>query len=90
MKLNNIKEVEAFFNILSKAKGSVILEAHDNISGATTMSLDLSSELSRFVALSELIKASRNKSDIELELFCRNPEDEALFCEFLYNNEDAL
>ena len=54
------------------------------------MSLDLSSELSRFVALSELIKASRNKSDIELELFCRNPEDEALFCEFLYNNEDAL
>lgn len=84
MKLNNIKEVEAFLNILSKAK------AHDNISGATTMSLDLSSELSRFVALSELIKASRNKSDIELELFCRNPEDEALFCEFLYNNEDAL
>lgn len=38
MKLNNIKEVEAFLNILSKAKGSVILEAHDNISGATTMS----------------------------------------------------
>ena len=91
MKLNNIKQVDKFLEILNKIHGEVWIEVKDLNSGKVTMTLDLSSYLSRYVALGELINASKNpNSYTDLELYCQSSEDQALFYSFFNENKDTL
>ena len=91
MKLNNIKQVDKFLGILNQTTGEVWIEAKDLNSGKVTMTLDLSSYLSRYVALGEFINASKNPdSYTDIELYCQSSEDQALFYSFFNENEDAL
>ena len=91
MQLNNIKEVEDFLNVVSKAKGDVWIDVKDSYTGKVSMQLSLKSSLSKYVALAELIKSAReNPNNFNVELFCALNSDEQLFYEFFEKNEDTL
>ena len=91
MKLNNIKQVDKFLEILKDTRGDIWIEAKNLLNGETTMRLDLKSFLSRYVALGELIKASRDPGHmIDLELYCQSSEDKAMFYKFFVENEDTI
>lgn len=79
MRLRNIEEVEEFRNIINECSGDVYLrsDCDDNI--------NLKSALSQYVALGELLK----DSGIDLELYCANKEDEALFYAFFEKYPDT-
>ena len=91
MKLNNIKQVDKFLEILNQTTGEVWIEGKDFYSGRTVMTLDLKSFLSRYVALGELITASKDPEfTTDLELYCQNKEDQAMFYKFFYENQDVV
>ena len=73
MKFNSISDVDAFVSAVDKCKGDVWLES---VQGDR---FNLKSELSRYVAIGELIKDESES----LELFARTAEDEAVLMEFL-------
>lgn len=73
MKFNSISDVDAFVSAVDKCKGDVWLES------AQGDRFNLKSELSRYVAIGELIKDESES----LELFARTAEDEAVLMEFL-------
>ena len=73
MKFNSISDVDAFVSAVDKCKGDVWLES------AQGDRFNLKSELSRYVAIGELIKDESES----LELFARAAEDEAVLMEFL-------
>ena len=73
MKFNSISDVDAFVSAVDKCKGDVWLES------AQGDRFNLKSELSRYVAIGELIKGESES----LELFARTAEDEAVLMEFL-------
>lgn len=79
MKLKNIAEVEAFRDVIRNCTGDVYLRSSmdDNI--------NLKSTLSQYIALGELLK----DGNIDLELYCANKEDEALFYAFFEKYPDT-
>lgn len=80
MKINNVKEINDFIDVLNQTTGDVWLQSiyGDRIS--------LKSELSRYIAIAQLIE---EKSGV-LELFCSNSEDESLFYEYFRKHPDSL
>lgn len=79
MKINMIKDFNKFFEVVDQCKGkvSVVSPEGDNIV--------LNSKLCRFV----LVALAEKKDAIldDLELKCDNPEDVALFVNFLINDK---
>lgn len=89
MKITSVPTLNDFLDALSKTKGEVWLEAIED--GKRTLKLSLKSQLSMYVAIGELIKDSRDgKFFEELELYCSNKEDEAIFLKFFNEHKDAL
>lgn len=89
MKITSVPTLEDFLKTLNQTKGEVWLEATEN--GESVLKLSLKSQLSMYVAIGELIKDSRNgKFFDELELYCSNKEDEAIFLKFFNEHKDAL
>lgn len=80
MKINNVKEINDFIDVLNQTTGDVWLQSiyGDRIS--------LKSELSRYIAIAQLIE---EKSGV-LELFCSNSKDESLFYEYFRKHPDSL
>ena len=73
MKFETMNDIKDFCKVLDACTGKVWVE---NASGAY---FDLTSELSRFVAISEFLK----NPDCDLELFAAKREDEANLLTFL-------
>lgn len=80
MKLNNIKEIEAFKEAIKSCQGDVWLES---IYGDR---FNLKSTLSRYVAFGQLI----SEEGENLELFCALSTDEKYFYKFFAENPDTL
>lgn len=79
MKLNNLREVDAFVNTLDSCVGDVWLESPDGDK------INLRSKMSQYIGLAELLKHK-----LDLELFCTSAKDEALFYKFFGENPNAL
>lgn len=79
MKLNNIKQVNDFLEAVSKCSGAVWLESKEGDY------LNLKSELSKYVAIGQLID---ERAD-DLELFCNLREDEAMMLKFFSMNPES-
>lgn len=79
MKLTKISQVEDFLQAVNKAKDNVWLTS---IYGDK---YNLKSLLSQYIAIGALLG---DKGD-ELELFCDDKEDEALFLNFFYNHPEV-
>lgn len=77
MKLANIKDVNKFFDAVSKCEGKVELVS------AQGDRLNLKSELTKYVAIVNVF--SNNKLVRELELVTYNPKDAVLLMEFVIN-----
>lgn len=77
MKINLIKDVEAFFAVVDKCKGEV------NVISNEGDKLALKSKLCRFV----LAAMANNKDELllDLEVKAENPEDTMLLLNFLMN-----
>ena len=73
MKINSLKDVNAFKAVIDRCVGDVWLES---VYGDK---YNLKSDLSRYIAMAELLQDHCG----ELELFARLPEDEALLRRFL-------
>lgn len=80
MRLNNITQLEEFRKAIDASKGGVWLESSDG------NKFNLKSILSQYIALGTLLS---ERGD-ELELFCQNADDEALFLAFFAANPNAL
>lgn len=73
MKLNNVKDVEKFIQVVNDCKSDVYLKS---LEGDV---FNLKSSMSRYVAIGRLIEESGDS----LELFASTKEDEALLLAFL-------
>ena len=73
MKFKTMNDIQEFCKVLDACTGKVWMES------AGGSYFDLTSELSRFVAISEFLK----NPDCDLELFASNREDEANLLTFL-------
>ena len=80
MRLNNIQQVEEFLDAVKLAKGDVWLESQQGDR------YNLKSVLVRYIAIGALIEDHKN----DLELFCANKSDEAIFLHFFEENPTAL
>lgn len=78
MKLTNINQVNEFLSIVNKCKGSVILKSLEGDQ------FNLKSALTQYVAMGQLL----GEHGDELELFCSDRADEAMFMEFLIKNPE--
>lgn len=72
MKLNNIKEVEGFLEVVKQCKGEVYLRS------PMCDIYNLKSALSQYVAIGALL----GEHGDELELFCEDRSDEPLFFKY--------
>lgn len=79
MKLCNMKVLNAFVAAVNQCKGAVWLESPEGDK------FNLKSQFSQYIALGALLSNHGGS----LELFCSDPNDEALFYQFLYNNPEA-
>lgn len=79
MKLNNIKEVDNFIETIKQCEAKVWLES------AEGDKINLKSQLSQYIALGALLK-----HETDLELFCSNSKDEALFYRFFNKHPKTL
>ena len=75
MKITNIKDTEAFFEVIDSCKGKVEL-----VTGEGDR-LNLKSKLSQFVSLANIFKAEENIP--ELELIAYEPEDAKKLLEYM-------
>ena len=75
MKITNIKDTEAFFNVIDSCTGKVEL-----VTGEGDR-LNLNSKLSQFVSLANIFKAE--ESIPELELIAYEPEDAKKLLEYM-------
>lgn len=75
MKITNIKDTEAFFNVIDSCTGKVEL-----VTGEGDR-LNLKSKLSQFVSLANIFKAE--ESIPELELIAYEPEDAKKLLEYM-------
>ena len=77
MKLCNIKNIDDFFKIVNKCKGTVELVSKD-------MKLNLKSQLAKYFAIAKLVS---DGTDIinEIEISCSNADDAQLFIEYMMN-----
>lgn len=80
MRLNNIQQVEAFLDAVKLARDDVWLESQQGDS------YNLKSDLVRYTAIGALIEDHKN----DLELFCADKRDEAIFLHFFEENPTAL
>lgn len=79
MKLRNISVLNAFIGAVNQSKGAVWLESPDGDK------FNLKRQFSQYIALSALLSSHGDS----LELFCSDPNDEALFFEFFSNNPEV-
>lgn len=77
MKIQNIKNIEKFFETVNKCEGRVELVS---VEGDR---LNLKSELTKYVALANIF--GNKKLTKELELMVSNPEDVKLLLNFMVN-----
>ena len=75
MKITNIKDTEAFFNVIDSCEGKVEL-----VTGEGDR-LNLKSKLSQFVSLANIFKS--DDSIPELEIIAYEPEDSKKLLEFM-------
>ena len=80
MKITNIKEVEAFLNVVNDCEGDVTLTS---IYGDR---YNLKSKLSQYVAIAALV----GEHGEALELWCTNKADEAKFMKWFNENPEIL
>lgn len=80
MRLHSALEVYGFREAISRAKGDVWLESPDGDK------FNLKSVISQYIALGALLQAEGDN----LELFCSEKSDEALFMKFFKENPDVL
>ena len=80
MKLSNINEVNDFIAAVDRCEGDVWLE------DAKGDRLSLKSMFSRYIAIGNLLQ---DKSG-ELELFCSQPADEAVFIDLFAQNPQIV
>ncbi len=78
MKITNIKDTEAFFQVIDNCEGKVEL-----VTGEGDR-LNLKSKLSQFVSLSTIFKADDTIIP-ELEIIAYEPEDSKKLLEFMIN-----
>ncbi|OUN25076.1 hypothetical protein [Pseudoflavonifractor sp. An85] len=78
MKLNNVKDVEKFIQVVNDCKSDVYLKS---LEGDV---FNLKSSMSRYVAIGRLIEESGDS----LELFASTKEDEALLINFLFQLDE--
>ena len=79
MKLTKISQVEDFLSAVNTSKGDVWLTSRYGDK------YNLKSLLTQYIAIGALL-GSRGD---ELELFCDNKEDEALFLKFFYEHPEV-
>ncbi len=78
MKITNIKDTEAFFNVIDSCEGKVEL-----VTGEGDR-LNLKSKLSQFVSLANIFQADTSIIP-ELEIIAYEPEDSKKLLEFMIN-----
>lgn len=78
MKLNNVKDVEKFIQVVNECKHDVYLKS---LEGDV---FNLKSSMSRYVAIGRLIEESGDS----LELFATSSDDEALLINFLFHLDE--
>lgn len=78
MKLNNVKDVEKFIQVVNDCKSDVYLKS---LEGDV---FNLKSSMSRYVAIGRLIEESGDS----LELFATSSDDEALLINFLFHLDE--
>lgn len=78
MKIQNIKDPQAFFEVIDDCKGRIEL-----VTGEGDR-LNLRSKLSQFVSLSNIFSADTNIIP-ELEIIAYEPEDSKKLLEFMVN-----
>lgn len=79
MKLNKVKEIQAFLQAVDNSVGDVYLTTKEGDK------LNLKSKLTQYVAIAALIN-----SDNDLELWCDKHEDEQHFFKFFLENPDTV
>lgn len=80
MKIVNKEQLHEFLDIARSCKGEVTLESRFGDR------YNLKSELSTYIAMGTLL----NDKAEDLELFCSDPNDEAKFFKFFYENPGVL
>ena len=80
MKINNINEVEGFLSAVQQCKGKVYLRS---LMGDV---YNLKSELSQYIAIGKLL----GEHGEELELFCDDKSDEAIFFKYFKTFPDVV
>lgn len=79
MKINHIKDIRKFFDVIDSCDGTVELIVGDQ------MRLNLKSKLSQYVSLAEMF-AGGNELRSEIEIVCHNPVDGQRLLNFLIND----
>lgn len=80
MKIKNIKDAETFLSIADKCKGSVVLKSqYGDV-------YNLKSKLAQYVAIAALV----GEHGEELELWCSDKSDEAMFMKMFHEHPELI